>query len=151
MVRQSSKCAAPKRRRGAVAVEMALVLPIFCTMVFGIIEFGRGFMVSQLVTNAAREGTRRAIVDGSTNSDVTSAIQTYLNSACGVATADISITIAVAPATGNPANPTNSLASCASKDLITVTVSVPFNKVSLLTGNYLTGKNLTGKASMRHE
>ena len=38
---------------------MALVLPIFTMLVFGIIEFGRGFMIMQLVTNAAREGCRR--------------------------------------------------------------------------------------------
>lgn len=151
MFRQNSKRMPLKRRRGAVTVEMALVLPIFLTVVFGIIEFGRGFMVSQLVTNAAREGARRAIVDGSTNSDVTSAIQTFLASSASVATADVTVTIAVTPATGNPANPTNSLASCSSKDLITVTVTVPFDKVALMTGKYLTGKNLTGKASMRHE
>ncbi len=151
MLRDISNPSSTKRRRGAVAVEMALVLPIFCTMVFGIIEFGRGFMVSQLVTNSAREGARQAIVDGSTNSAVTTSIQTFLTSTCGVATADVSVTITVTPATGNPANPTNSLAACLSKDLIAITVVVPFNKVSLLTGNYLTGKNLTGKASMRHE
>ena len=45
-------------RRGAAVVEMALVLPIFFMVVLGIIEFGRAFMIGQLVTNAAREAVR---------------------------------------------------------------------------------------------
>ena len=44
-------------RRGAALVEMALVLPIFFGVVLGIVEFGRAMMVSQMVTNAAREAT----------------------------------------------------------------------------------------------
>ena len=37
------------------------------------------------------------------------------------------------------------------RDLINITVSVPFDKIALVTGKYLAGKNLTGSASMRHE
>ena len=151
MLRNVSHRSGTRRRRGAVTVEMALVLPIFCSLVFGIIEFGRGFMVGQLVTNAAREGARRAITDGSTNTDVTTFVQTFMHNACNVATTDVAVTIVVTPATGNPANPTNSIASCLSKDLITITVQVPFNKIALITGKYMAGKNLTGQASMRHE
>lgn len=151
MLRSPSNRSSTSRRRGAVTVELALVLPIFLTLVFGIIEFGRGFMVGQLVTNAAREGARRAIVDGSTNSDVTSYIQNFMHTSSNVATADVSVTIVVTPATGNPANSTNSLAACLSRDLVTVTVVVPFDKVALIGGKYLAGKNLTGQASMRHE
>jgi hypothetical protein len=32
-----------------------------------------------------------------------------------------------------------------------VYVAVPFNKVSYVTGNYLSGKTLSGRSSMRHE
>ena len=150
MLRSFGNRSSSDRRRGAVTVEMALVLPIFISLVLGIIEFGRGFMVAQLVTNAAREGARRAIVDGSTNSDVTSFIQTFLHNASNVATGDVSVTITVTPAAGNP-NPGNSIAACLSRDLINITVSVPFDKIALVTGKYLAGKNLTGSASMRHE
>lgn len=138
-------------RRGAVTVEMALVLPIFTMLVFGIIEFGRGFMIMQLVTNAAREGCRRGIIDGSTNSDVTSYIQTFMQTAGNVAPANTTVTITVTPAAGNPANPGNSLALCSSRDLVTVKVQIPFSAVQLITGKYLAGKTLTGQASMRHE
>lgn len=39
----------------------ALVLPIFFLVVGGIIEFGRAFMISQVLQNAAREGCRKAV------------------------------------------------------------------------------------------
>lgn len=138
-------------RRGAVTVELALVLPIFTMLVFGIIEFGRGFMIMQLVTNAAREGCRRAIIDGSTNTEVTSYIQTFMQNSANVTPANTTVTITVTPATGNPANPGNSLALCQSRDLINVKVQIPFSAVQLITAKYLSGKVLKGDASMRHE
>ena len=138
-------------RRGTVTVEMALVLPIFTMLVFGIIEFGRGFMIMQLVTNAAREGCRRAIIDGSTNTDVTNYIQTFMQSTANVAPASTTVTITVTPATGNPANPSSNLATCVSRDLVNVKVQIPFSEVQLITAKYLAGKTLTSEASMRHE
>lgn len=130
---------------------MALVLPIFTMLVFGIIEFGRGFMIMQLVTNAAREGCRRAIIDGSTNSDVTNYIKTFMQTSGNVAQSATTVTITVTPASGNPANPGNSLALCQSRDLVNVKVEIPFSSVQLITAKYLAGKTLKGEASMRHE
>lgn len=50
--------------RGAVAVEMAILLPILLLMLLGIIEFGRAFNAQITLTHAAREGVRvMAIVD----------------------------------------------------------------------------------------
>lgn len=51
-----------RRERGAAAVEMALVMPILILLIGGIIDFGRAFMTQVIVTNAAREGTRVAVV-----------------------------------------------------------------------------------------
>ncbi|MBA2338207.1 MAG: pilus assembly protein [Acidimicrobiia bacterium] len=50
--------------RGATLVEMALVLPLFLTLVFGIIEFGFYFAQANQVRYAAREAARVAGVDG---------------------------------------------------------------------------------------
>ncbi|MBM4074830.1 MAG: pilus assembly protein, partial [Planctomycetes bacterium] len=99
-----------QRRRGAAMVEMALVLPLFLMLVLGIIEFGRAMMIANLVTNAAREGARTAVLDGSTNASVTSDIQTFLRSAIGnaISNPDIIISITVVPAAGNP-DPANVL------------------------------------------
>lgn len=44
--------------RGAVAVEMALLLPILLLLVLGIMEFGRAYNAQVTLTNAAREGVR---------------------------------------------------------------------------------------------
>lgn len=139
-------------RRGAVMVEMALVLPLFVMLVLGIIEFGRAMMIANLVTNAAREGARMAVLDGSSNSEVTNTIQTFLKSAVSnsLTAGDMSVTITVTPAPGNP-NPANNIANASARDLVTVKVQVPFNKVALIPGKYLAGKQLTGQSAMRHE
>lgn len=53
--------------RGAVAVELALLLPVLLAMVLGIVEFGRAFNAQITLTHAAREGVRvMAISDDAT-------------------------------------------------------------------------------------
>ncbi|MHA7217398.1 TadE/TadG family type IV pilus assembly protein [Arthrobacter sp. MDT1-48-3] len=44
--------------RGAVAVELALVLPILILLMFGIIEVGRAYNAQVTLTSAAREAVR---------------------------------------------------------------------------------------------
>jgi Flp pilus assembly protein TadG len=139
-----------QNRRGAALVEAALVLPIFFTVVLGIVEFGRAMMVSQIVTNVSREGARLAIVDGTTNSQVTTFVKEFMQAAVNVAQADVSVTITVAPAADNP-DPGNQIAAAGPGDVVTVRVSVPFNKVNYIPGDYLAGKNLVGMSAMRHE
>jgi Flp pilus assembly protein TadG len=50
------------RQHGAAAVEFALVLPIFLTLVMGAIDWGWYFFIDQVVTNCAREGARAGTV-----------------------------------------------------------------------------------------
>lgn len=50
---------------GQALVEMALVLPVLLLLLMGIIEFGRIFNASLVVTQAAREGARTGAVGGS--------------------------------------------------------------------------------------
>ena len=47
-------------RRGAAAVEAAIVMNIFLLFIFAIMEFGHFVMVKQLMDNAARDGARLA-------------------------------------------------------------------------------------------
>ena len=47
-----------RSERGAVAVEFAILLPVFLLLVFGICDFGHAYYMKQLVTNASREGAR---------------------------------------------------------------------------------------------
>lgn len=59
------------RRRGAAAVEFALVAPVLFLFVFGIIEFGRAFMLKEATAGAARAGVRRAVVTSGTYTSAT--------------------------------------------------------------------------------
>lgn len=137
-------------RRGAAVVEMAMVLPIFVMIVLGIVEFGRAMMVGQMVTNAAREATRLAIVDGSSNTSVSTWVTTFLNESLGVNASDVTVAITVDPAPGNE-DPLDLIESAQTRDLVTIQVEVPFDKVSYIPGDYLTGKKLKGRSAMRHE
>ncbi|MDB4874253.1 MAG: TadE family protein [Gemmatimonadetes bacterium] len=47
---------------GAVAVEFALVVPVFLLMVFGIVDLGRAYYTVNNLVSAAREGARYASV-----------------------------------------------------------------------------------------
>lgn len=136
--------------RGAGALELGIICPIFLMLVFGIIEVGRGMMVSNLVTNAAREGAKMAVRDGSTNADVTSSVQAFMNSALGTAASKMTVSITTIPAAGHP-DAGDTVANCQRGDLITVTVQVPFNSVALIPGDYLAGRQLVGQSAMRRE
>jgi Flp pilus assembly protein TadG len=140
----------PSGRRGAALVEVALVLPIFIMVTLGIIEFGRAMMVSQLVTNAAREGAREAIIEGKTNTQVRTGITNFLSQSVGIGANEVEITITVTPDVGNP-DAGNEVGNASVGDLVQVRVEVPFDQVSFTKAKYLGGKNLVGIAAMRHE
>lgn len=127
-----------RNRRGAAVVEFAFVAPVFFLFVFGMIEYGRMVMVQQVITNASREGARIGVLDGSTTSDVTTAVTTYLTNS----------SISGATVTVNPSPPSNA----GFGQPVTVTVSVSFNQVSWLpTPMFLGGKTLTSSTVMRRE
>ena len=63
---------------GQALLETAFVLPIILLIAVGILEFGRAFQTWQVVTNAAREGARIAILPSSTTADVQTRVTTYL-------------------------------------------------------------------------
>jgi Flp pilus assembly protein TadG len=82
--------ACQQRRRGATAVEAALVLPIVIVFLFGILEYGRYVMTLQVLTNAAREGAHYALthtqpvtISGVTYNNTTSDVTNIINKALG--------------------------------------------------------------------
>jgi Flp pilus assembly protein TadG len=137
------------RRSGAALVEMAVCLPVLVMIVLGIIEFGRGMMVAELLNDGARVGARQAILVGTTNATVTQTITTFMQ-ATSVNPAAITVNITVTPAAGNP-NPDNQLANAHTGDTCSIQVQVPFNQVSYIPGTYLAGETLTGACTMLHE
>jgi Flp pilus assembly protein TadG len=62
----------------AQLVEFALVLPMLLLVVLGIAEFGFIFQRYEVVTNAAREGARMAVLPGYTDADVIARVRTYV-------------------------------------------------------------------------
>lgn len=67
-----------RRERGAALLEAAITIPIILLICVGIFEFGRAYQTWQVLTNAAREGARMAILQGSTDSDVTQRVRDYM-------------------------------------------------------------------------
>ena len=63
---------------GAQLVEFALVLPMLLLVVLGIAEFGFIFQRLEVMTNAAREGARMAVLPGYTTADVQTRVRTYV-------------------------------------------------------------------------
>jgi len=63
---------------GAELIEFALVLPLLLLVLLGIIDFGFLFQRYEVVTNAAREGARVAILPGYAEADVVARVNTYL-------------------------------------------------------------------------
>ena len=102
------------RERGAAAVEMALILPILLLLVGGIIDLGRAFMMQIMLTNAAREGTRAAVV--MTTGTPGAKIRERAEAA---APPNASATAMVLPANG--------CVGATSTSTVTVTVTAPFN------------------------
>ncbi len=129
-----------RKRVGTAAVEFAIVAPVFFLMVFGMIEYGRMVMVQQIITNASREGARKAVLDGSTTADVQNTVVNYM--------AGGGITIANSNVTVSPNPPS----SAASGDPVSVSVSIPFSQVSWLPSPMFLGtRSMLSTTVMRRE
>lgn len=136
--------------RGTAILETALTLPLLLLVSVSIFEFGRAYQTWQVLTNAAREGARVAVLPNALAADVRARAVAYMTSGqlpnAGSATVDVnqSATISIGAATA-----TASL----------VTVSYPFQFIVLqpvarlvVAGATLgTPFTLTAAAEMRNE
>jgi Flp pilus assembly protein TadG len=68
-----------RRDDGAALMEAAFVLPLLLFVSVAIIEFGRAFQTWQIVTNAARDGARVAVLPGMTDDAIRTRVQDYMN------------------------------------------------------------------------
>jgi len=121
-------------RRGAATVELAMVLPIFFTLLFAAFEFGRANLMRHGAESAAYEAARAAIVPGATNADVRAAAERVLASV-GVE----SFTITTNPA--NVQTPSNDLE---------VRIAVPLDQNFAAT-TFVTGFVFTGQCRLSRE
>lgn len=126
------------RRRGSAVVEFAVVAPVLFLFIFAVIEFGRIIMVEQILTNAAREGARRAILEQSTAAGVETGVGEYLmnNSISGA-------TVTVTP---------GDFKKLGFGDPVTVAISVPVDRVSWFPATrWVDGATLSVQSVMRCE
>ena len=137
-----------RNQKGAALLETAITLPLVLLVSVSIFEFGRAYQTWQVLTNAAREGARVAILSDATDAQVTTAVRTYMASGqlpqAGTASVGIERTVPFG----------------ASNTASRVTVSYPFNFIvlnpvmRLVRSNATTGQGTTTMVSvalMRNE
>ncbi|HEY7185758.1 MAG TPA: TadE/TadG family type IV pilus assembly protein [Vicinamibacterales bacterium] len=141
----------PRRRflnseRGAELIEFALVFPTLLLVMLGICDFGFLFQRYEVVTNAAREGARVAILPGYTDGDVQARVNQYLTAS--------GLTPTTPPTVGAPQT------IAVGGQCITVRpVTVSYNHqflflgpiIGLMGGSGFSNKTLTATSSMRSE
>lgn len=141
------------RRRGAEAVEFALIcLPLFLG-IMGMIELARAFMVSEMMNHASREGVRTATLKGKTYDDVVAAVN---NAASPARISNVTTTVVVTSTSGTVTTPTNNstfAAAALSGSSIKVTASVNYGNVTWLPFHWFvkSGAKLSTTASMQKE
>ena len=145
----------PRRRfwaceRGAELIEFAFVFPTLLLVMLGIIDFGFLFQRYEVVTNAAREGARVAILPGYADADVQARVNQYLTAA-GLTPTDV-------PTVGAP-QPLNVGTQCITVRPVTVAYQHQFLFLGPMVGlmsfvggsGTLTHKTLHATSSMRSE
>jgi Flp pilus assembly protein TadG len=137
-----------RSERGAELIELALVLPILLLMFAAIMDFALVFQRFLVVSNAAREGARIAVLPGYSEADVQSRVTAYVQNGTG----DDSIT----PATALDAvevDPPDADPFAAAQVTVSITHSyLLMGAVSgLLGGGSWTTITLTARSTMRIE
>ena len=144
----------PHIRKGAVAVEYAIVAPVLITLLFGMIQYGRAFEMQNQLQVAAREGARFASMDhtgmlasGQTsNQKVAQEVKNFL-ATYGINPSDVNVAIkdhASPTSDFNLDDPKNDL------KLFDVNVSVNYSKVSMMPVSANNDYSLVGKVVFRN-
>jgi len=131
-------------QRGMAAVELALVLPIFLVLVFGMVEFSLMLYDKAVITNASREAARAGIVASSPKLTM-GQIQTVATNYCS--TSLISLGAAAVPTV------TVTGAGGGYGTALSVTVSYVYSSIGVLSflDWFNSPFNLTAISVMNHE
>jgi Flp pilus assembly protein TadG len=135
-----------KCQSGAELIEFALVFPLLLLVVFGIMDFGMLFQRYEVLTNAAREGARIAVLPGYAQADVTARVTQYLTASNMTGTPTLTFAAPQAVNVGG-----------ACMTLTGITVAYPYQYlfigkiIGLFGGSGFTTKTLTATARMRSE
>jgi Flp pilus assembly protein TadG len=143
-----------KSERGAALIEAAVTIPLILLISVAIFEFGRAFETWQIMTNAAREGARVAVLPGATATAVTTRVKDYL--LVGMTSTEVAkINVQLQTGQTISLSPDGTVTASASRVLVTYPFEfMVFNGVAQLVVN---GSNLgqpitlTTSAVMRNE
>lgn len=146
-------------RRGAAAVEMALVLPVFFLFIFSLIEFGHVFMLVNTLNAAAKQAARLGVADGVSTQEVTDRVQQILSRAIDTTNATVMVKSGATFEQGTTASnsfdyatlPDMELESASPRELFVVRIEVPYEEVALLPPFWVRDLRLYGQAVQRHE
>lgn len=121
-----------RRRRltnedGAQLVEFALVLPLLLLVILAIAEFGFVFQRYEVLTNAAREGARIAVLPAYVTADVEDRVEAYLTAGGVPVAAGNPVVTVTTEATVPPAALVNTRT-------VTVTYTYSFQFLSAISG-----------------
>jgi Flp pilus assembly protein TadG len=86
-----------RSERGSALVEFALCLPLLLVVIAGIVDFGFVFQRQEVITNAAREGARLAVLPGYDPTAVEARVRAYVQNGLSL---DNAAMAAVLPSTG---------------------------------------------------
>jgi len=114
-----------KKRRGAAAVEFAVVAPLFLLLLAGIIEFGQVFRIEHHLSTASRRAARTAMFNGAETTAVAAMVEERVEDMTGIDPSQITVEIAV------NGDPEINLNQAQTGDEISVTVSVPYAEAGL--------------------
>jgi len=67
-----------RNEKGAALLEAAITVPIILLISVGIFEFGRAYQTQQVLVNAAREGARLAVIQGTQDPAIVTRVTDYL-------------------------------------------------------------------------
>jgi Flp pilus assembly protein TadG len=67
-----------KSERGSVMLEMAMTLPLLLLVAVAIFELGRAYQTQQVLTNAAREGARMAVLPDASATNIQTRVREYM-------------------------------------------------------------------------
>ena len=139
--------------QGQALLETAMTLPLLLIVSVGIFEFGRAYQTWQILTNAAREGARIAVMPSTDPTGVDTRVRSYMTSGKLDTTAVAAATVTVDPAA------TVDIGGGGTASASLVTISYPFQFIVLqpvatllVSGSTLGAPfTMTATAEMRNE
>ena len=146
-------------RAGTTVVETAVVLPVFLLFVFAIFEFSHAQLVINMINDSCRNGARVGAVEGTTTSQVVTAINDVLKTVVPEDSMEIFVKDATVFDTGTPpetgsgieALPDVELSNAEPRQMFAIRVRVHYNDIALVPMPFMKDAILDGQAFMRHE